>query len=304
MRKQQKIINLFNDVHISSIKQVFSIANEDDLDQCWSYFNQNETYTNSDIEKFITVFYEYSNQQIIQFPETFFELILENAEDYYYFTIWNPAVAESFARFIDKQPCNYMSDDKKITIKLKRSKVKPKIVQTAAEDQKNQRLIAAINSKENATANIPAYTFILNDDLQELLTLCDDMQDLILSAQRHGFVDDLFIRFRSCFSLFALELRHYNELASVADTITNFSALINTHQDNFSSMSRDEILLIEGFINNITTWINTLFIKGGAELTFMDSSLQADYETISMLFAPQSDECSIEEENLDDIFDF
>jgi len=58
---------------------------------------------------------------------------------------------------------------------------------------------------------------------------------------------------------------------------------------------------VYGFIGNIDRWLNTLFIQGGADLSFMNNSIKADYETISQIIAPTACE---ENFDLDDIFNF
>jgi hypothetical protein len=61
-------------------------------------------------------------------------------------------------------------------------------------------------------------------------------------------------------------------------------------------------MLIDGFIENIDTWLQTLFINGGANLYFMDNSLKADYEMIQAIIIPKED--TFDEISLDEIFDF
>jgi hypothetical protein len=47
MRKQQKIINLFGDMNIYAIKEVISIADEDDLNQLWEHITTHHTHETS-----------------------------------------------------------------------------------------------------------------------------------------------------------------------------------------------------------------------------------------------------------------
>ncbi len=107
---------------------------------------------------------------------------------------------------------------------------------------------------------------------------------------------------RSIFSLFCLTLSYYKKISPIAITISNFSNLINGNEDRFIKLTKLELMLIDGFIENIDTWLQTLFIKGGANLYFMDNSLKADFETIQEMILPQKN--ASEEISLDDVFDF
>ncbi|MCX6077095.1 MAG: hypothetical protein NTW78_09475 [Campylobacterales bacterium] len=168
-------------------------------------------------------------------------------------------------------------------------------------EKREQSLInSVINPEENKW--IEAYTFLNNEDLEYLLKLSEDMQELAFQINKIGFNKNIFISLRSIFSLFCLTLSYYKKISPIAITISNFSNLINGNEDRFIKLTKLELMLIDGFIENIDTWLQTLFIKGGANLYFMDNSLKADFETIQEMILPQKN--ASEEISLDDVFDF
>ena len=129
------------------------------------------------------------------------------------------------------------------------------------------------------------------------------MQDIIYNINNSRFNDKTFISLRSTISLFCFTLRYYDQLFPMANTITNFSNLINANENRFKDLSILEFRLISGFIQNIDKWLQTLFVKGGANLYFMDNSMKADFAIIEQVFEP--DKLAFNEsKSLEDIFNF
>ena len=71
----------------------------------------------------------------------------------------------------------------------------------------------------------------------------------------------------------------------------------------FNKLDKYEIELIHGFLYNINKWFDTVFIKGDADLQFMDNSMKADYKIIKQIFQPKKLTFN-EHDSLDDIFNF
>lgn len=289
MRKQRKVINLFEDKNIFSIKHVTSISTEEDLNQFWDFLLDTENSSHQLI-RFITQFYNFSLEYLRNENSNFFEIILEENDSFVYFTLWNQAVSSLFAKHLEK--CTLESLDIKNRISIKIPKEKKPIKIKSIKQKKQKKIIKVLEP----------YTFIEIEDLDELLKLNDDLQEVVYQLKKHGFNHNLFISFRSILSLICLTLRYYQEIKMMATTITDFSNLINTNQEKLLEIENEEMELIIGFINNIDTWLQTLFVKGGAELSFMDNSIQADYNTIVHII--DADTLAVEDTNLDDIFDF
>lgn len=290
MRKKRKVINLFEDTHLSSVKYVVSIATEEDLNQFWDFLLGSENSTHYVIHTFISLFYSFSLKYLKDDNLEFFEIILEENEEFLYFTLWNKKVSIYFMQHIDNSSLEFLHVKNKLSIKLKKEKI--------------STVLKPLHKKEikKIIKVIEPYTFLQDDDLQDLIKLNDDLQEVVYQLKKHGFYEGLFITFRSTLSIFCLTLRYYSQIKIIANTITDFSNLINTHKENFLELSDDELALIIGFINNIETWLHTLFIKGGANISFMDNSIQADYNTIVQMIEPPK--LLNEDFELDDIFDF
>jgi hypothetical protein len=301
MRKQQKILNLFQKENISTIRHTFSIADEDDLDQCWDYFQNYHYESSKNLHTFIALFYEFSNQFILHHNQNYFELILETDDSHFYLTIRNKKISMQLHDFLKDKELDYLFNDKRVSICIKKSFDNSLKMQT--DQKRNESILNSLTQTKSKRFHLPPYDFMQADDLEDLLALCEDLEDILLISKKIGLVEKLFIRLRSCFSIFSLTLRSYPQLNSVATTITTFSALINTNQERFSQLDVDEIIMIEGFIYNIQRWLQALFVQGGVELSFMDNSLNADLSMIENIISPK--ELAIaNEEDLETIFNF
>ncbi|MDA7817627.1 hypothetical protein N9A28_05510 [Sulfurimonas sp.] len=299
MRTKQKVINLFEDKNIYSIKYVISINTEDDLNQFWDFMTNNQNSSYDLTHAFITQFYNFSLSYIYDKNYEFFEIILEESEKNFYFTLWNKKVALMFKAFLRKTSLKSIYKDNQISIKIGKLKSQQKIEKIHIKNDKRENDL--INYKEREKPQ-EVYTFIDSDDLEELFKLSDDMQESVHNLKKVGMQKSLFISLRSTFSMFCLTLRYYDKIAPMAKTITEFSNLINMNQDQFINLSSDELELINGFINNIDYWLHTLFVNGGADIYFMDNSIRADFDMIESMIFPKSNVCDIEE--LNDIFNF
>ncbi|MFT5661969.1 MAG: hypothetical protein ACI9TV_002617, partial [Sulfurimonas sp.] len=123
MRKKRKVINLFEDTHLSSVKYVVSIATEEDLNQFWDFLLGSENSTHYVIHTFISLFYSFSLKYLKDDNLEFFEIILEENEEFLYFTLWNKKVSIYFMQHIDNSSLEFLHVKNKLSIKLKKEKI-------------------------------------------------------------------------------------------------------------------------------------------------------------------------------------
>lgn len=301
MRAKQKIINLYEDETVRSVKHVVSIGGEEDLNQFWQYFHWEVRDDYKLLYSFISMMYAFSKRLFEEKKNNFFELIIEQNDEMFYLTLWNAHVSELLEELIQEQQgeYDYLRDKKRICIKLAKERLLEEVaVYKHKQQDRTEQIITSL--KEEICYFQPAYTFLEDEDKEEILNICDDLVDIMYRVKYMGLQTDVFIRLRSSLSMFSLSLMHYSQLTCVSNLVIEFSVLINTNMLRFKQMNMDELALIEGFINNMERWAKTLFILGGADLHFMDNSLKADLDMIKMLLGEQE----LEEVLLDDIFDF
>jgi hypothetical protein len=297
MRKQQKIINLFEDKSIYAIKEVISIANEEDLNQLWEHITTHHTHETFKSYPFFISLYELSERFLASFPELFFEIIVEQSEEFFYFTVWNKEFCQFVGQHWEKRGIEHLSDNKKITAKLH----KP-IIQKPTRDEETRitYLLSTVTAAE-ITPPIPAYTFMDIEDLNELKELSEDLSEHLDQIRHASLSNDAFIKMRSYFSLICVILHHYEEVEEIALIMSEFSMMINQNKEDFCALNDDQIGLVEGFVHNFNRWLTVLFIQGGAQIGFMNNSMRADMETIRTITQPHIESS---QEDLDAIFDF
>jgi hypothetical protein len=302
MRNKQKVINLYADNSIRSIKHVVSIGDEEDLNQFWDYFHS-EVATEYDLLfHFISMMYAFISRLYDKNKDLFFELIIEQNDEYFYFTLWNTEVSTALRELLEhtENRFEYKRDKKRITIKLIKEQLL-KHDENYNDEQKDRRQ-HLLDSVVNKNPFIyPVYNFLKNEDKEEVLKICEDMSDIMYHSKKVGLNNDVFIALRSRLSMFALSLKVYPQLYKITDLIIEFSVFIHFNKEKFKEFPAEHIAPIEGFIYNLDRWANTLFVSGGADLHFMNSSLRADLEMIKMLVEPQQFQ---EELATDEIFDF
>jgi len=302
MRTKRKVINLFKDQDTHNIKNIISITCEDDLNNFWDFIananNENEIL----IQTFSTQFYSLALNYILTKNAEFFEIILEDSEKYFYFTLWNKKVSRLFKKYSQKASLDFLTDKKRITIRLDKQSLKKSIKKIDKKKKKREEeLIKSVTKPDKHTIK-QAYTFINQHDLSELLALSEDMIEFSEQSINHGLNDDIYQNLRSTISLFCLTLRYYERIDPIANTLTKFSNLINVNQGKFLNLNKTELDLVDAFMHTINHWLNTVFVYGGADLYFMDNSIEADYQIIEQIINPNNN--NFFASNIDDIFNF
>ncbi|HEX5710568.1 MAG TPA: hypothetical protein VFX68_04415 [Sulfuricurvum sp.] len=302
MRKQQKIINLFHENLIYSIRQVVSISDDEDLNQLWEYIMTVHAGETSKAYDFFVSLYDLSIRFLETHKKSFFEIIIEESDAHYFFTVRNKEFIDFIRKQWKRQRIKYRSSNERISIRLSKSVLKEKTREEYARDEiRINRLLATVNEEPTEKERWSAYTFMERKDIQELTEYIEDMNAYFYEAQSIGLSLNALIRIRSYFSLISLILRHYEQIERITIIMLEFSIMINQHKDAFSKLRPEEIRLIEGFIHNFERWLQVLFVEGGAELHFMDRSFRADIEMIRFMVEPPLE---AGEEDLNAIFDF
>ena len=234
MRKKQKIINLFNDKNIFSIKHIISINSEEDLNQFWDFTTNSNRATYELIHTFASQFYNFAISYMRYDSAEFFDIILEDSENNFYFTLWNRKISLLFKDYMKKSSLEFLSIDNRITVKLDKSKYLKSIEKINSKNIKHEKNLINPTTK---IKKLKPYDFLESDDLTDLLNLNDDMQEILYITKKSTFNDKIFISFRSVISLFCFTLRYYEKISPMATILTDFSNLINTNEIAFKNLS-------------------------------------------------------------------
>ena len=139
MKLKKKIINLFNDKEISSIKHVISIGSEEDLNQFWDFSTNSNSVSYELIHTFVANFYNFAIMHIRDNSDEFFNIILEESDENFYFTLWNKKISLSFEESMKESICEYLQKKNRITIRLDKSKYLKKVQNLNKKNLKRQK---------------------------------------------------------------------------------------------------------------------------------------------------------------------
>lgn len=294
--KKQKVINLYDDKNIHSVKQIISIADEEDLNQFWEYIVASKAVSNRHLHPFLITLYSLCAHFLELNAGHFFEIIIEDADCSCYLTIWNREITRYLEPLWRKKEIDYRHRGKRITVRLDKPTLQEK-----AFDKEEKRIERLLQSLKSETLPPKPYDFIHKEDLKELLELAEDMSDYCAQAESIGIVSELLIRLRSKLTLASVILSHYAKIEAVSAVMTEFAMLLNCHQDRLEELDGEQIAMITGFVHNFERWLRILFITGGAHLHFMDRSLRADMEMIRAMIEPELHSGTVD---IESIFDF
>lgn len=302
MRKKQKIVHLFEDGPIHAIKEVVSIQDEEDLAQFWEYIIKTQS-VNTPLYGLFASLYSLCVRFLELSESHFFEIILEENNEAYYFTVWNKAFVRFALAELKKQNHSLRSNNKRLSIRILKSSLEAQSAeQSNRDDTRIRQLISTVTDKDSKEKIKPPYAFLSREDLQELLNLSEDMNEHVFQLAQSGMALETLIRLRSTLSMISIILNYYEETQVVSLIMTEFSVMISWYKEEILSLQEDQIVLIEGFARNFDRWLKVLFVYGGAELHFMDRSLRADIEFIRQMIAPSVHQ--MDDADLDAIFDF
>ena len=301
MRSRQKIINLFNDTSISAVKQIISIGDEEDLNQFWEHIITTQPGSESAACAFFITLYQLSSQFMEHSPETFFEIIVEQSSEAFYFTVWNRRFVRYAQKVWDKRTLDYRTNEKRVTVRLLKRDLEEQTARKSRKEQSRVESLLESAVEEKGEKKLPPYDFIAKEDLGELIELSEDLSEQMFEVDIKGINPDVLTRIRSFVSMVAITLNYYPQIEEVARVMSEFSVLMTQHKEAAAELNRSQIALVAGLIHNFERWLKVLFVEGGAHLHFMNRSLRADVDMIRAMIAPP---LSDEAVDLESVFDF
>jgi len=301
MRKEQKVVHLFDDGPIYAIKEVVSVQDEEDLAQFWEYILKTQS-SQSTLYTFFASLYELCVQFLDSSETKFFEIIVEQSDEAYYFTVWSKEFVKFSEPEIIKRHILFTSNSKRLSMKILKSLLEEKKIEQSVYEEKRVGKLISTAAEGTSKISPQVHRLLSQDDLDELMNLSDDMNEHIFQLRNSGVALETLIRLRSTLSMISIVMNHYEEIQTVAVIMTEFSVMLSQYKEEILDLAGDQISLLEGFAHNFERWLKVLFVYGGAELNFMDRSLRADIELIRQMIVPSTDDVS--DEDLDAIFDF
>lgn len=267
---------------------IFQISSQMDLDDFWSYFifRLNLEKNENTYDRFARLYNLLSENATLLSPSKYLMISLKESSESYILYIKTPveAILEKFIQRLQILGLSYVYEDKELSYTI--DKKAPKEIYT---QPKSEREVYG------------AYDFIAQGDLDEMALCIAKMQDGNYSRVYIEEVDSYY----DTLSHYSSFLQLYPQLNTMNVYISELCTVLSLYGDRCRELGMDLKMLLQSFVNNIAYWQESLFVKGGEELHFMDESFKADLSQIKMSLNLY-DELTTQtgEEFLEDIFDF
>jgi len=150
--------------------------------------------------------------------------------------------------------------------------------------------------------NIYKKDFLTQDNIDELVNVIEKMQNYNYKLAYENLETTELRSYKSTFSHYSNVLSEYENMALVGNIIGELAVILSLYEKLCLENGKYIRPLLEGFINNLAIWHNSIFINKSAKLNFLDDSFDADIKQLKIFLNLYDEE--IDENEFDDIFNF
>ncbi|MDH5465254.1 MAG: response regulator [Thiovulaceae bacterium] len=304
-------INTFT-ATIYNYKMDFSIATEDELTQFWEtalirFEMQRMIPDIHEVTRFLhrlgTVFLHYKYS---------FHIFLEEDKEHFYISInhikllgaskveklildhYNDAVfnikEDTLTFLLDKE--NYETvPEPEPDISIPKPKVPEAVTSQPVQTKPKPKVVKELT----------VFHFLDHEELDDLDDNLDKLHHIIIRMSSHELNADDCESIAQFFQIIAQTISLSSETYLLSSSLQNLARILTSNQELFIQQSKNLSEFVLAFVNDLIQWKDMVFYSGAPSIDFMDASIVANIQMITVLLSPQDKK---EEENLDDIFDF
>jgi two-component system, chemotaxis family, chemotaxis protein CheY len=295
----KKSINPFTNV-IFCYKTTYHIESEDDLAQLWEsllFTIKDSVRTNflSDLIRFM-----YQLGQVIISRKVQPEIILEENEDHYFFSITNIHIISEAK--ITQLISNYLKNaNYKLTPNLLSFQVTKEyasslipvtqtvaIEETAKPVQKEPQTPADITYHKQIET-LQTFHFMEQEDITSLELKLNELASQFLWMGSNELnvddVDQIINAFERTSSIMML----YTETQTLGNAIRDLTSIIQTDEKVFIEMAPQMSALCKSFNNDLILWFKSVFYDGAPSVNYMDASIISNIQMVQSFLSPPED---------------
>jgi len=150
--------------------------------------------------------------------------------------------------------------------------------------------------------NIYKKDFLTQDDTEELVNVIEKMQNYNYKLAYEKLEINELRSYKSAFSHYSNIISEYENMTLIGNIIGEIAVILSLYEELCLENGEYIRPLLEGFINNLAIWHNSIFIYKTEKLDFLDDSFDADIKQLKIFLNLYDEE--IDENEFDDIFDF
>ena len=155
--------------------------------------------------------------------------------------------------------------------------------------------------KPKVVKELTVFHFLDHEELDDLDDNLDKLHHIIIRMSSHELNADDCESIAQFFQIIAQTISLSSETYLLSSSLQNLARILTSNQELFIQQSKNLSEFVLAFVNDLIQWKDMVFYSGAPSIDFMDASIVANIQMITVLLSPQDKK---EEENLDDIFDF
>jgi len=311
----QKSVNLYTN-KIFHRQTIFYVENEEALSEFWEYYLLGDEPLKVDgLSDVVRAVFSLGDA-IVKLSQKPW-IIVEADNENIYFTLNKIDVIGSLVFKLlmkkNKEVTVYKHNEEKVSFTLEKrvSHIEHSIVKTeeVTSIQKEEKVVISpavdtinVELQKTNVEDYEVYNYMDTDDLDEIEELLGDLSSIMLilgsSELKTGEISQMI---NSLGSL-GKRLRVYTESYTIGQALSELSQDISLNTDRFHDIANDLSTMSSAFVSDLQSWFQLTFYKGAPSVDFMDATIVANVQTISLML--KEDNTPIDENDMDDIFDF
>jgi len=150
--------------------------------------------------------------------------------------------------------------------------------------------------------NVYKKDFLTQDDIDELVNIIEKMQNYNYKLVYDRLQTTELHNYKSVFSHYSNIISEYEDMTIIGNIIAEIAVILSLYEELCLENEKFVRPLLEGFINNLAIWHNSIFIYKSAKSNFLNDSFDADLKQLKIFLNLYDEE--ICEDELEDIFNF
>ncbi|MBC8237931.1 MAG: hypothetical protein H8E76_06845 [Helicobacteraceae bacterium] len=276
---KRKVWNLHGDESISSMKNVFNICNQQDIEEFWLFYQEKCVVKSEEVTYLIIKYlFDYTAKFLEQVDS--FDIIIEHQdkEEITYITFWHQTYTEMLRNtYVDLKKYPYFNlkiNEEKVTFQIIKEEETPEI-QEVPKITQNTAL------KGTSKKALIVYDFINSDDLITMQEINGELLNQMFYISSSHIDDDKLSTIIKELDSYIAIFSKYSELTDISVEISSFRDVL---EENISKIientNADLNLFFEGIISNLKNWADMSFVKGIEDINYYNASIHSDISMI------------------------
>ena len=306
----EKSVNLYTN-EIFHRQTIFYVENDEALSEFWEYYLLGDEPIKVDgLSDVVRAVYALGDAIVKQSQNPW--IIVEADNDAIYFTLNKiDSIGDLLVKLImkkNKEVNAFKTNSEKISFRLEKviSSLKEEII-SPAKAKKAPAILAPVEEKnveieETNTEAYEVFDYMDHEDLMDMEEHLGDLSSLMLMLGTSRIEEADIQQIAALLDVLGRRLTVYTESYLIGNSLSDLSKEIFSHMERFKEIEKDLSTMSGAFVSDMQTWTKMTFVEGAPSADFMNDTIVANTQTIIAML--KDEEASVDENDMDDIFDF